>query len=198
MVLALLAPPLAAQAKETSGTAASAVVAPVDESKTPLAGSGTATPTSGGGAAPAVAQATAGVTTWDFLRMILILAVVVVVIYLVFWLVRKGSGRKVPENDLIKVLGSRGLAGNRAMHLVEVGSSIFLVGSSDGGVGLIAEITDKESIDTLRLQSAESGAGGKRTFQQILAEIFRPGRRTLSVGEGIGLLKGQRDRLKKL
>jgi hypothetical protein len=84
------------------------------------------------------------------------------------------------------------------MHLVEVGSSIYLVGSSDGGVGLIAEITDKESIDTLRLQSAEAGAGGKRTFQSILAEIFKPAKRPFAVGDGIGLLKGQRARLKKL
>jgi flagellar biogenesis protein FliO len=197
MVLALLAPALAAQAKDSSGAAAPAVVAPVDESKTPLGGS--APPAlAAGGAAPAPAPATAGVTTWDFVRMILILAVVVVVIYIVFWLVRKGSGRRIPENDLIKVLGSRGLAGNRAMHLVEVGSSIYLVGSSDGGVGLIAEITDKESIDTLRLQSAEAGAGGRRTFQGILAEIFRPAKRPFPIGEGIGLLKGQRDRLKKL
>jgi len=130
--------------------------------------------------------------------MILILAVVVVVIYLVFWLVRKGSGRRVQENDLIKVLGSRALAGNRAMHLVEVGSSIYLVGSSDGGVGLIAEINDKESVDTLKLQSAEARSAGRRTFQQILGEIFRPAARTLTVGDGIDLLRGQRDRLKKL
>jgi flagellar biogenesis protein FliO len=127
-----------------------------------------------------------------------VLVVVVVIIYLVFWLIRKGSGRKVVENDLIKVLGSRALSGSRALHLVEVGTSVYLVGSADGGVNLVAEITDKESVDSLKLKSAEAGGGGKKTFQQILAEIFRPAKSTFSVGDGLGLLKGQRDRLKKL
>ncbi len=130
--------------------------------------------------------------------MLLILAAVVAVIYVLFWLLRRGSRGRIQENDLIRVLGSRGLSGSRALHLVEVGSSIYLVGSADGGVQLIAEITDKESIDSVRLKSAEAAPGGKRTFTQILAEIFRPARSTFSVGEGIGFLKGQRDRLKKL
>jgi flagellar protein FliO/FliZ len=210
-VLALAVPPLAGQAKVTGGAAGSAVVAPIDESKTLLAGSestaapgGTSDAAGGAAAAPGGAAAAGapttggGVSTWDFVRMLLILAAVVAVIYVLFWLLRKGTRGRIQENDLIKVLGSRGLSGSRALHLVEVGSSIYLVGSADGGVQLIAEITDKESIDSVRLKSAEGAPGGKRTFAQILSEIFRPAKRTFSVGEGIGLLKGQRDRLKRL
>jgi flagellar protein FliO/FliZ len=170
-------------------------VAAVDESKIPLGSTvtgGTAT-----NAAP-VQPATPGVSTWDFLRMILILACVIVVIYLLFWLLRRGAGRRVPENDLIRVLGTRGLSGSKALHLVEVGSSIYLVGSSDGGVELIAEITEKESLDAVRLKAAEQPAEGRRTFQQTLSEIFRPARKPFSIGDGIGLLRGQRERLKKL
>jgi flagellar protein FliO/FliZ len=209
LALAIAVPPLAGQANTSGGsaaagtgttapgtTAASGIVAPVDESKTPLAGSGTPVAAAGAAAAPTVQGG--GVSTWDFVRMLLVLAAVVVVIYLLFWLLRRGSRARIPENDLIKVLGSRGLAGNRAMHLVEVGSSLYLVGSADGGVRLIAEITDKESADAVRLKAAEAAPGGKRTFTQILSEIFRPTRSSFTVGEGIGLLKEQRDRLKKL
>jgi flagellar biogenesis protein FliO len=208
MALAIAVPPLAGQANSSGGSAAagtgttapgttaSGLVAPVDESKTPLGGPGTPAGTAAAGAASAAQGA--NVSTWDFVRMLLVLAAVVVVIYLVFWLLRRGSRARVPENDLIRVLGSRGLSGNRAMHLVEVGSSLYLVGSADGGVRLIAEITDKESADAVRLKAAETAPGGKRTFTQILTEIFRPTRSAISVGEGIGLLKEQRDRLKKL
>ena len=206
LALAIAVPPLAGQANSTGGgaaagagttgtAAASGIVAPVDESKTPLGGTGTPV----GAAAPgAQAVQGGGVSTWDFVRMLLILAAVVLVIYLLFWLLRRGSRGKIPENDLIKVLGSRGLSGSRAMHLVEVGTGLYLVGSADGGVSLIAEITDKESADAVRLKAAETQPGGKRTFTQILGEIFRPTRSTITVGEGIGLLKEQRDRLKKL
>ncbi len=86
-------------------------------------------------------------------------------------------GRKIQENEMIRVLGSRGLSGSKALHLVEVGSSVFLVGASDGGVELISEITDKESLDALKLKAAQQGPSQRRTFQDVLADIFRPARK---------------------
>ena len=202
LVLALAAQPLAAQANQTSAgsgpgqTAAPPSAAALDESKIPLGNTVTGGPAAA--PAPVAAPATPGVSTWDFLRMILILACVIGVIYLLFWLLRRGTGRRIQENDLIHVLGSRGLSGSRSLHLVEVGTSIYLVGSSDGGVGLIAEITEKESLDAVRLKAAEQSPAGRRTFQQTLSEIFRPAKSPFTIGEGIGFLKGQRERLKKL
>ncbi len=201
LALAVAAAPLEAQAAATGGAAGSAGTAAVDESKMPLGGSGSAPAAAGAAAAQGNAApqtAAGGVSTWDFVRMLLILAAVVVVIYLLFWLLRRGSRGRMPESDVIRVIGSRGLTGNRSLHLVEVGTSLYLVGSAEGGVRLIAEITDKESIDSVRLKSAEEGPGGKRGFGQVLSEIFRPAKGSFSVGEALGFLKGQRDRLKKL
>jgi flagellar biosynthetic protein FliO len=201
MALALAARPLAAQAKQTP---AGAVGAAGNESEILLpdagtGGTGSATGTAvapQGSAAPP--PAVTGVSTWDFVRMLIILALVVGVIYLLFWILRRSSGKKIQENDLIRVLGSRSLAGNRALHLIEVGGSVYLVGASDGGVQLISEITEKESLDSVRLKAAEQPASAGRSFPQILSEIFRPARKPFSAGEGIGFLRGQRDRLKKL
>ena len=215
LALVIAAQPLAAQAKQTSGNGAPGSSSAVNESELLIPG-GTAALSSGAassgttgaaapvqpaappGAAGAAAPATPGVSTWDFVRMLLILAAVIGVIYLLFWLLRRGSGRKIQENELIRVLGSRSLAGNRALHLVEVGTSVFLVGASDGGVELISEITEKESLDSLRLKAAEESPSGRRNFPQILSEIFRPAKKPISLGEGIGLFKGQRERLRKL
>jgi len=200
LALAFAAQPLAAQAnqnqsKATAG-AAPGQAAAVDESKIPLGSA----PAGGQSAAPGVAvpAAASGVSTWDFVRMILVLACVLGVIYLLFWLLRRGAGKRIQENGLIRVLGSRGLSGSRSLHLVEVGSSVYLVGSSDGGVELIAEITDKESLDSLRLKAAEQAPAGRRTFAQALGEIFRPAGKLFTIGDGLGFLKGQRERLKKL
>lgn len=139
-----------------------------------------------------------GVSTWDFVRMLLVLAAVVGFIYLIFYLLRRGSGKKIQENELIHLMGSRSLSGSRALHLVEVGSSVFLVGSADGGVQLIAEITDKESLDSLKLKAAEQKTIGRRSFQDVLSDIFRPAKGSFSLGQGLEALKSQRDRLKKL
>jgi flagellar protein FliO/FliZ len=156
-----------------------------------------------GQAAPAAAGGTAttggAVNVWDFVRMILVLAAVVGFIYLIFFVLKKGAGRKIQENDLISVLGSRTLSANRALHLVEVGKAVYLIGSSENSVGLIAEVTDKESLDTLRLKAAESSApAAKKSFQQVLSDIFKPANKKFSVDESIELLKSQRERLKKM
>lgn len=211
MALAIAAMPLAGQAKDpgavTGPTQAGVAAAQTSPNESELlipdneAGhaGGQARGAQGGVAPAAAPQGTApGVTTWDFLRMLIILAAVVGAIYLLFWVLRRGAGKKITENNLIHVLGSRSLAGNRSLHLVEVGTSVFLVGASDGGVELISEITDKESLDSVRLKAAEEAPGGRRSFQQLLSEIFRPAARSLSVGDGVGFLRGQRDRLRKL
>jgi flagellar protein FliO/FliZ len=201
MVCALAAGPLAAQAKQS---ATGVVTAAGNESEILLpdvapSGTGASAGASGAPAGPApTPPAVTGVSTWDFVRMLIILAAVVGVIYLLFWVLRRGAGKKIQENDLIRVLGSRSLAGNRALHLIEVGGSVYLVGASDGGVQLISEITDKESLDSVKLKAAEQPSAGGRSFPQILSEIFRPARKPVSLREGIGFLRGQRDRLKKL
>ncbi|HET6452106.1 MAG TPA: flagellar biosynthetic protein FliO [Spirochaetia bacterium] len=171
----------------------------MDESRIPLGASTASAAATGSAASPSAAAAPAGsnVSTWDFVRMVLVLACVIGVIYLLFWLLRRGAGRRVQENDLIKVLGSKGLNGSRTLHLIEVGSSIFLVGASDGGVQLISELTDKETLDAVRLKAAEE-TPSRRTFQQTLSEIFRPAKGTFSIGDSLGFLKGQHERLKKL
>jgi flagellar biosynthetic protein FliO len=203
LALALAALPCAAQAKQTNGstaaaagTGASALV--TDETKLAIPGGSGAAGTVGTAGTAGTAGTGGGVTTWDFVRMVIILAAIIGVIYLLFWVLRKGAGKKIQENDLIRVLGSKSLGTNRSLHLVEVGTSVYLVGATDGGVGLIAEVTEKESLDSVRLQAAEQPPRGRRGFQQMLAEIFTPARKPLSVDDGIGLLKGQREKLKKL
>ncbi len=217
LALVLAAMPVAAQAKDTPAGAfpagASGAQASPNESELIIPDSGdgssrTAVPgrnapgagqgAQAGQSTPGVQISTPGVSTWDFVRMLIILAAVVGAIYLLFWILRRSTGRKITENDLIRVLGSRSLAGNKSLHLVEVGSSVFLVGASDGGVELISEIKDKESLDSVRLKAAEESPAGRRSFQELLSEIFRPAARPISLGDGVGFLRGQRDKLKKL
>ena len=196
--------PAVAQAKSNgagqNGQAASAAAKAVNESDLviPDTGAGGGEAAGGGAAAVGGAVIASAVSTWDFVRMLLILAAVIGAIYLLVWLLRRGSGKRVRENDLIRVLGSRTLAGTRALHLVEVGTAIYLIGSSDGGVELIAEVTDKESVDGLRLRAAEEAPAARRTFQAVLSEIFRPARHQTTMGESVGFLRRQRDRLRKL
>ena len=113
------------------------------------------------------------VSTWDFLRMVLVLGAVVACIYIIFRLLKRGRNRGLPEHDLIRVVDSRNLSGGKSLHLVQVGRSFFLVGSSDGSVSLVSEISDPESADMVRLSVANKGSESRRSFSDLLSGMFR-------------------------
>lgn len=138
------------------------------------------------------------VSTWDFVRMILVLGAVVGVIYLLFFILKKGSHRKFLDNELIDIIGSKDLSGGKAVHLIKVGESIFLIGASDNSINLISRITEKETLDSLKLEVSERNRGGKKSFKNALSDIFSGKDRGDPVDESLDFLKKQRERLHKL
>jgi flagellar biosynthetic protein FliO len=212
----LAAMPAAGQATDGQGrtTQATDTASAIDETKllipdsSAAGGSGAAAGAAAGGAAGAAPTAVRapGVNTWDFVRMLLVLALVVGLIYGVFWLLRRGGRMKSPESEMIRLLGSRSLGGNRALHLVEVGRTVYLVGSAENGVNLVAEVKDQETLDAVRVQAAEEGGGGRRTFAATLARVFNPSKtpgrsgagKAPGLGQGADFMRSQRDRLRRL
>ncbi|UCF97656.1 MAG: flagellar biosynthetic protein FliO [Spirochaetaceae bacterium] len=139
------------------------------------------------------------VSSWDFLRMVLILAAVVGVIYLIFWLLKRGLRRQLPQNDLIQLLGTRNLSGNRALHLVELGKQVFLVGAAEGSISLISEIRNQETLDSIALERSQMQARTPQGFANFLKSFLTSGKRSeSSVGATIDFMKQQRQRLEKL
>ncbi len=141
---------------------------------------------------------------WDLIRMVLILAIVVVLIYAVFYLLKRSSKGRMQASEIIKVLGSRSISGNKSLHLIEIGRQIFLVGSGDNGINLVSEISDKESIDEIRLKAVNSADAGKRNFSDVLAGMLGGrneglgGSRSLGGDSGMSFFKRQKDRLRRL
>ena len=70
-----------------------------------------------------------GPSFWDYLSMVLGLGVVVIIIVVIFYAIKKGVNKKIVENELIKVLGSKIITGNKVLHLIEVGNDVYLIGS---------------------------------------------------------------------
>ncbi len=131
--------------------------------------------------------------------MLLVLGGVVGLIYLLFVLLKRGARNRYPENQLIRMLDHQALSGSRALHLVEVGNSIFLVGSAENGVSLLSEITDKEGLDTIRLELSQKPAPQRRNFSDMLLNLFKPAdNKRISLVDSINFMKQQKDRLKKL
>ena len=110
---------------------------------------------------------------------------------------KRGFRRQLPQNDLIRVLGSRVLSGNRALHLVELGRSVFLVGAAESGINLISEIKDQETLDRLRIESAEA-ARAPQGFAHFFQNLWKTAGKTSLHGESLRFMKEQRQRLQKM
>ena len=140
----------------------------------------------------------AEVNTWDFINMILGLLVVVAIIYLIFYLLKKGMGKRIVENELIKVLGSRVLSGSKSLHVIDVGGILYLVGSANDSVTLISEITEKEARDAIMLAAAQVKDTKPPRFMDIITNVFKPNtKKKLEINESIDFMKKQRSRLNK-
>jgi flagellar protein FliO/FliZ len=93
------------------------------------------------------------------LRMVLVLVLVAVVIYIAVFLL-KGFFKRVSRpqeavNPYLKILAGLHLGSNRFVYVVSVGpKQAWLVGAGDGGVSLIAEIEDKETVDAMLLDDS--------------------------------------------
>jgi flagellar protein FliO/FliZ len=129
--------------------------------------------------------------------MLLILAAVVGVIYLLFYLLKRGFRRQLPQNDLIRVLGSRTLSGNRALHLVELGRSVFLVGAAESGISLISEIKDQETLDRIRIENAQT-VKVPQGFAQFFQNLWKASGKSSLHSDSLSLMKQQRQRLQKM
>ena len=141
-------------------------------------------------------------SVWDFVRMLLIMGAIIGVIYLIFHFLKKAGGPKKQESQSIKVLSSQSLGSGKNLHLIEIGTQIYLIGAAENSVSLVSQIQDKETLDILRLQGADQGNPEKRNFADLFTSIFKRDEGAVT-GKGPAslssdFLRRQRERIKKL
>jgi flagellar biogenesis protein FliO len=109
------------------------------------------------------------------LRMVLVLVLVAIFIYIAVFIMKrllKGIARpRESSNPSLKVLATLHLGSNHFVHVISLGpKEAWLVGAGDGGVRLIAEIADKETVDALLLDASRS-APGPGKFADLLRRL---------------------------
>jgi len=136
----------------------------------------------------------------DLVRTIVVLLLVIGAIYVVMYILRRFSTSSIDGSSLIKVVGSKGLMKDSAVHLLEVGNQVFLVGTGNSSVNLISEITDQETIDNIRLNLSRENGQSSSFAKRISANLGlgRNKKATRQIDKAEGFIRSQRDRLKDL
>lgn len=100
------------------------------------------------------------------ITMVIVLAIVLALAVGFIHLMRRLAPRPA-SGRAIRIIESVALEPRRALHLVQIGTRILLLGSTDGSVGMLAEI-DSEQVDL-----PEPGRSGSGRFLDLIR-----GRRT--------------------
>jgi len=157
-----------------------------------------------------VAAASSDSTVWVLLRIVLVLAIVCAGIYGVVYFLKKTTKINAGNDPYIKNVASLSFSPNKSVRIVTVGSQAFMLGVTDQSVSLISEITDRELIDVMNLESDRNSSVPAGNFAAVLKSFLpvRPTEKASSTpvstpsGESVSalattdFLKKQRERLK--
>jgi len=135
----------------------------------------------------------------DFIQMLLTLALVAAAIYGLVFLIKRGARGNAAKDPFLKILARAPLGVNRSAYVLSVGTQAWLVGAAENGVHLIAEITDKETLDTMLLEESRNAsrlAPGR--FPDFKSLLGRFGANTDPGAPPPDNIRQRRDRLKGL
>lgn len=102
------------------------------------------------------------------LRIISSLFAVILLAFAVSWFIQKKGG--FGGNAFGRILGVLPLDNKRMIYLVDVMGRVLILGVTDTNVNLLCEITDQETLDTLRLQYEKPSPGMEKLFSFIRPE----------------------------
>jgi flagellar protein FliO/FliZ len=135
------------------------------------------------------------------LRVVLVLGLAAAAIYGIIALIKHSSRPQEQRDPFVRVLSSVHIGSNRYILVVLVGGKAWLVGAGEGGVSLISEIDDKETLDAMILEdsrkSAQAGSGKRPDFASLL-KLFGGGKVPVQSGFKPDALKQRREKLRDL
>ena len=135
------------------------------------------------------------------LQMVLVLALAALAIYGVVFFIKRISRPQESRDPNLRVLARVPLGNDAFAAVLSVGAKVWLVGGGSGGVNLISEIDDTESIETMFLEDAErtEEKGIRRYFNFASLLKRRPGvKEELPGSSHAEDLRKQRERLRGL
>jgi flagellar protein FliO/FliZ len=107
---------------------------------------------------------------WSYaLNMLVVLAIAIGLIFLLFWILRVITGRRLSlgSGGLIQVIASLPLGDRRFISVMRVGAHYYLIGISAGEITMLSEL-DREEVERHLNQEPKQGEGG---FAAVLRRI---------------------------
>lgn len=96
------------------------------------------------------------------LRILSSLFAVILLAFGISWFIQKKAG--IGGNVFGKILGILPLDNKRMIYLVDVMGKVLILGVTETNINLLCELTDKDTLDALRLQNDQPSPGIEKLF----------------------------------
>lgn len=110
---------------------------------------------------------------WQFARTLVTLAFLLGIFYAIFRLYKFKKELPAQNFRAITSLYEYPLGTNQRLQIIEIAGRLMILGVSDNSVQLISEITDKYTIDRIKLDCAEDNAQPRTDFLTELSRAIR-------------------------
>ena len=114
-------------------------------------------------------------SVWLFVRMILVLILVIVAIYALMKFFKKKSTEVKSSDDFLRSVSSLAFGPGKSVEIVTLIDKAYVLGVTEKSINLIAEIDDKELIESLNLNhDKKSNVSKPINFAEVLDMFVNP------------------------
>lgn len=114
-------------------------------------------------------------SVWLFVRMILVLILVIVAIYALMKFFKKKSTEVKSSDDFLRSVSSLSFGPGKSVEIVTLIDKAYVLGVTEKSINLIAEIDDKELIESLNLNhDKKSNVSKPINFAEVLDMFVNP------------------------
>ena len=114
-------------------------------------------------------------SVWLFVRMILVLILVIVAIYALMKFFKKKNTEIKSSDDFLRSVSSLSFGPGKSVEIVTLIDKAYVLGVTEKSINLIAEIDDKELIESLNLNhDKKSNVSKPINFAEVLDMFVNP------------------------
>jgi len=107
---------------------------------------------------------------WLFIKTLFVLGLFGAGFYFFFRFVTKKMGVPRIGSSIVQMLSISPIGQGKFIQVVEVGGKILVLGITDNNISLISEITEKDEIDRIKLNSSKSTSTKEASFQDFIKD----------------------------
>ncbi|MBX3721670.1 MAG: flagellar biosynthetic protein FliO [Turneriella sp.] len=110
---------------------------------------------------------------WQFIRTLLTLAFLLAIFYGIFRIYKFKREMPAQNFSAVSSIYEFPLGTNQRLQIVEIAGKLMILGVSEQSIQLISEVTDKYTIDRIKLDCAEDSKAPKADFLTALSTAIK-------------------------